>query len=173
MIVPLTRAGYRADTSPYRHIREFEDFVSDNYGRFNAALEEGQRIVGEWMNVATGTIYSLPHEPFVVFDVMIGQRRLPYDEHVAIAQKHGFVTASVISDGPPISIERALDVLGPFGRHGATEPVEGAVWRVERNGKFDFMAKFVRSDKVDGKYLPGISGEDYIYNSAGEKLREE
>ena len=58
----------------------------------------------------------------------------------------------------PISVDAAMDLLGVNGFHGAQEQIEGAVWRVERRGVFDFMAKFVRLDKVDGKYLETITG---------------
>jgi hypothetical protein len=117
------------------------------------------------MNVATGTKYLLAHEPFVVFDLMEGERRCPYDEMRSRALQHGLVTAHLIHDGGPISIETVMDMLGEFGFHGALETVEGAVWRVERRGEFDFMAKLVRHDKIDGKYLPGLHGnETYIAN---------
>jgi hypothetical protein len=49
-------------------------------------------------------------------------------------------------------------------QHGAIDPVEGAVWRVERKGSYDFMAKYVRPDKIDGCYLPDISGKEAIWN---------
>ena len=48
--------------------------------------------------------------------------------------------------------------------HGATDPVEGAMWRVERQGKVDFLAKFVVEGKVDGAYLPEIAGCAPIWN---------
>ena len=64
--------------------------------------------------------------------------------------------------------------LGSNGYHGAKELPEGAVWRVERNkatGKrgetkrvVDFLVKYVRSDKVDGKYLPDIAKQPPIWN---------
>jgi hypothetical protein len=38
--------------------------------------------------------------------------------------------------------------------HGAIDQVEGAVWRVERKGIVDFLVKYVRHDKEDGKYFP-------------------
>ena len=67
-------------------------------------------------------------------------------------------------------------LLGTYGHHGALDPVEGAVWRVESNrqvspGKsndrhwiVDFVVKFVRPDKVDGHYLPDISGREIVWN---------
>jgi hypothetical protein len=65
--------------------------------------------------------------------------------------------------------------LNVYGFHGALEPVEGAVWRVERyrlinkslgnvGGRkpvVDFIVKYVRPDKEDGKYLDG----DPVYNA--------
>jgi hypothetical protein len=40
--------------------------------------------------------------------------------------------------------------------HGAIDPVEGVVYRCERKGKVDFLGKYVRPEKTDGYYLPGI-----------------
>lgn len=164
-ILALGRAGFLAATSPFEHLIEFDAYVSKRADLFNAVLLEGQRFVGEWMNVATGTKYALTHEPFVVFDLIVGEDRLPFDEMKSAAALAGIETAHVISDGPPIAVDAALERLGGFGFHGALETVEGAVWRVERCGVFDFMAKFVRHEKIDGKYLPGLHGnENYIRN---------
>lgn len=162
-IVPITRAGYHAEDGAYDHLRAFAPWVAANEERFQAALAEGQRIAGEWLYMAHGTLYDLKHEPFVVFDLIEGKRRLPYDDLLAAAGRSGFVTAHLIRDGGPISVADAMERLGPFGRHGSTEIVEGAVWRVERRGEFDFIAKFVRPDKVDGKYLPNISGGEPVF----------
>lgn len=43
--------------------------------------------------------------------------------------------------------------MGKFGHHGSIELAEGAVYRVERDGKLDFMAKYVRPEKKIGCYL--------------------
>lgn len=74
------------------------------------------------------------------------------------------MTAHVLSDGPPLSVEEAVIRLGEHGHHGAQEKPEGAVWRVERRDVFDFMAKWVRPNKVDGLYLPEISGKEAVWN---------
>jgi hypothetical protein len=63
------------------------------------------------------------------------------------------VTPYLVGIGDPISVNEALDTLGEHGKHGATEQIEGAVWRVERKGMVDYLCKYVRPDKVDGKYL--------------------
>ncbi len=71
----------------------------------------------------------------------------------------GLAVAHVVHDGPnAVPIGVVIDALGTLGFHGAIDPVEGAVWRVEREGRVDFLAKYVRADKIDGKYLTQISG---------------
>src|SRR5699024_1894123 len=83
-IVPLGRAGYRAETSRWKQHKAFADWVlqPQNRKRFNDLLNEGERLVGEWLMQAHGTRYNLQHEPFVVFDLMTGHERTPYDDFV-------------------------------------------------------------------------------------------
>jgi len=157
-IIALGRAGYPADTSPFEQHHHFAWWVDASKGRWSAMLTEGEAAHGEWLAMAHGTIYDLPHEPFVVFDITRNGVRATFDELQSRCLFYSVTTPHVISDGPPTSIENALDALGDHGFHGAQEPVEGAVWRVERHGKFDFLAKYVRHDKQDGKHIPEITG---------------
>ncbi len=174
VILPITRAGYLANTSPYKQHHEFNAWVYENESRFRAVLSEGERLCGEWLLIAHGTMYNLPHEPFVIFDLMKKHERTLYDELKERMSQGNFITPHVISDNGPVSIEEAMKKLGEFGFHGAEEQVEGAVWRVERDvlinkslGNIggrktvaDFVVKYVRPDKIDGKYLES----DIIYN---------
>lgn len=95
-IVALTRAGYLASTSPYLQHHLFGTWVKKNEQRFKAVLQEGERLVGEWLAMAAGTRYSLPHEPFVAFDLMTGKERKTYAEMVATVKPYNFVTPFVI-----------------------------------------------------------------------------
>jgi ATP-dependent RNA circularization protein (DNA/RNA ligase family) len=151
-IVPLTRSGYIANTSPYKMHHVFYDWVMLNKSRFEDVLAVGERICGEWLWQPHGTIYVLKHEPFVVFDIMENNTRLPYGEFKGIVEDY-FVMAKVVGGASPMSVATVMGVLGTYGYHGAQEQIEGAVWRVERKGKVDFLCKYVRPDKVDGKYL--------------------
>ena len=64
IVMPLTRAGYRAEDSIYaQHIR-FAEWVYFHQSRFDELLSEGERVCGEWLYQAHGTRYHLPHEPF-------------------------------------------------------------------------------------------------------------
>ena len=173
-LFPLGRAGYLAATSPFEQHHLFASWVKENRTRFMAVLQDGERLVGEWLALAHGTRYALPHEPFVAFDLMVADQRTPYGQFADRVQVGEFVLPKLLSQGPPLSIEAALAMVEPFGFHGALEPVEGAIWRVERDrptGKkgekvrvVDFLVKYVRPDKIDGKYLPEISGEEPIWN---------
>lgn len=162
VIHALGRAGYPALSSPYEHLRLFDDYVKHREGRFASLLEPGERLVGEWLNLAHGTLYDSSHpgfSPFIGFDIFRGTDRVCSDEFTQRCADAGITAAKTIHDAEEaLSIEEALSRLGAFGHHGATEPVEGAVWRVERDGKVEFLAKYVRPDKIDGKYLPGTDG---------------
>lgn len=151
-IVPLIRAGYKASQSRWKQHHIFNDWVMKERFRFNELLKEGERVCGEWLLQAHGTKYNLRHEPFVVFDLMVGVERQPYLELEERVLPYGFTTPCVLSIGEPLSIEEAVKRLDRR-YHGEMDEIEGAVWRVENNGVVDFLCKFVRHDKVDGKYL--------------------
>jgi hypothetical protein len=112
--------------------------------------------------MAHGTIYTVT-DPFIAFDITEGGIRIPYDDFLNHCSNMDVISAHLVSDGPPVSVEYALEKLGEFGHHGAQETIEGAVWKVERKGSFDFMAKYVRSDKIDGKYIPEFTNKDPIW----------
>lgn len=151
-VLAITRAGYLAETSKYRTHHSFKLWVEREYKRFDDLLNEGERVCGEWLLTAVGTKYDLPHEPFVAFDLIHDKTRYPYHEFIARLAYSDFVIPQCLSIGEPLPIETALTLI-EVSAHGALEPVEGAIWRVERKGVVDFLCKYVRADKVDGKYL--------------------
>lgn len=156
-IVALTRAGYLATTSPYVQHHYFAQWTELNKGRFDAILTEGERMCGEWLAQAHGTVYNLFHEPFVAFDIIQGKERVVHEELVHRANEEGFITPQVLSY-LPVSIYDVMQFLTDGSFHGGTGVAEGAVWRVERKGKVDFLCKFVQHSKVDGIYLPEMNG---------------
>ena len=149
-IIAITRAGYKAESSPYKTHHAFERFVQENEVRFSKVIKEGERICGEWLLTAVGTRYKLTHEPFVAFDIMRDNDRLIFDEFLDRIGPY-FIMPQILSYDC-MSIERAIEGISKSG-HGAIEEVEGAIWRVERKGKVDFLCKYVRPSKLDGKYL--------------------
>ncbi len=162
-LIPLIRAGYPAVSSHYEQHRLFAAWVFERLERFNF-LRPGERVAGEWLAQAHSTRYVLRHDPFVAFDVLTnGFERATWDEVVSRIDGR-LPTPTVIHDGGSCSIATALSLLGEHGFHGALDPVEGAVWRVERKGRVEFLAKYVRPDKIDGAYLPELSGRDAVWN---------
>lgn len=154
----LGRAGYPATTSPHKQHHLFHAWVQKNLPRFDRVLADGERICGEWLAQAHGTRYSLHHEPFVAFDIFdTTNRRLVFDQFL---ERVGgiFVTPHVVSIGDPMPVETAMLLVQAANSHEAIDPIEGVVYRVERKGCVDFLAKFVRPDKVDGCYLPEKCG---------------
>lgn len=151
-LVPLIRAGYRARDSKREMHHVFADWVDANADRFLAVLEPAERLVGEWLAVAHGTRYTLNQgglvhlDPFVAFDIMIDDRRAGVDEFYTRVPE-AFAVPDVRSG--PMAPEAAMARLDT---HGADQP-EGVVYRVESAKGVDFLAKWVRPDKVDGSLL--------------------
>lgn len=163
-IYALGRSGYLAQTSNYKQHQLFAAWVRENEHRFNSALLDGERMVGEWLAQAHGTRYNLKHEPFVAFDIMTGPVRMPFSDFSIRASSEQFIQPTTISTYGPVSADKAMELLGEHGHHGALEPIEGAVWRVERKGRVDFLVKYVRPDKVDGKYLESQTKSEPVWN---------
>jgi hypothetical protein len=162
-IISLQRRGYLARSSPFEMHHLFADWVERNERRFRQVLTDGERLCGEWLAQAHGTRYDLPHEPFVVFDLMRDHHRVTVAE---IEQRTGgadFILPAVLSHGGPCSVDQARTYIQQSA-HGAIDPVEGAVWRVEHRGAVDFLAKWVHPDKVDGAYLPEVGNTGAIWN---------
>jgi hypothetical protein len=162
-LVALGRSGYLAQSSPYEQHQWFAAWVHRQEERF-AFLQPGERLCGEWLAQAHGTVYKLVHEPFVAFDLIRVDVRATFAEFETRVGGAGFVVPHVLSRGAPMSIENAIAMLGEKGFHGAVDPVEGAVWRVERKGVVDFLCKYVRPDKKDGVYLPELSKVESVWN---------
>lgn len=151
-LVALGRAGYLAQTSPHEQHHLFAAWVREHWFRFDF-LQPGERVVGEWLAMAHGTRYDLAgRDPFVVFDLMRGTDRALRAEFVerTVRLAHPAVLARDLC-----TVEQAMTALGTRGHYGAVDQAEGAVWRVEHNGRVDFLAKYVRPDKVDGRFFDG------------------
>lgn len=167
VIVPLGRSGYAAATSKFEQHQLFHVWAMERQQLFLDLLQDGERCCGEWLAQAHGTRYKLPHEPFVVFDLMHGPTRLLNQEcrdrcsgRLPVPRLLHVGTGLY---GASFRIADALVAIETSG-HGAIDPVEGAVWRVERQGKYDFMAKYVKPEKIDGAYLPEVSGQPAVWN---------
>lgn len=163
-IYALGKEGDLAYLSINPNRQLWAEWVEQEKQRFFKILQPGERIVGEWLAMAHGTRYQLQHEPFVAFDFFNkDNHQLSYDLLLEkIASAH-FISPALLHRGTPCSIEKGLALLGQ-GFHHSIDPPEGLVWKLQRNKKIIFMAKYVRKDKVDGLYLTEKTGKDSIWN---------
>ena len=150
-IVALGRAGYLASTSNYEMHRVWDRWVKERLSDFDKLLSPGERVVGEWLAQAHGTIYNLEdREPFVAFDIMEGSQRIIHEEFQERTKDLFAVPDYLYGPIDPLIAIDSLDV------YGAEDP-EGVVYRAEeytKNGpKVQFLAKYVLDGKEDGKYL--------------------
>lgn len=170
-LICLTKNGSNAKKSLSKEHQLFYWWVKQNYSRFNEILNEGEKICGEWLVQAHGTKYSLNHEPFVVIDLMVNNKRLLFKD-VFNRLNGKFVLPSIISIGEPISINKALKKLGKYGLHNAKEEAEGIIWRLEREGQVKFICKYVKHNKEKEKYL-SQNKEEIVWNKKNFDLLEE
>lgn len=167
-IIPINRAGYRASDSPWDHHKTFAKWAMKNVGVFDALLDNGTWVVGEWCDMAHGTIYKFQRDraPFFVFDIMdpgIKNGRVLYKELQRRIWQSGLTMVPVLFDSrEACSIHQAMKLLGIHGTYNA-DLSEGAVWRREDDVKCIALAKYVRHEKIVGKYLPSESGKYPIW----------
>ena len=162
-VVALGREGRRADASPNEGRQRFGRWVSQREALFAQLLRDGEWVAGEWLALAHGTRYALAHEPFVAFDLFTAGERATHD--VLLERLGGELQpAALLHRGGALPVAAALELLGERGRHGAIDPAEGVVYRLEREGRVTGLAKYVRPGKVDGSYLPENTGRPPVWN---------
>jgi len=170
VLVSLGRAGHPAVSSPYLQHRYFAQWVIENHDRFSF-LQPGERVCGEWLAQAHGIRYNVTDAPFLAFDLFLDKdTRAVYKDFVSRTDPF-LPRANLIHCGASsLAVEDAMILLGENGGHEALDKPEGLVYRVERHlpkagCKVDFLAKYVRSDHVSGKYLPGLNpGQEEVWN---------
>ncbi|MFO0734890.1 MAG: RNA ligase family protein [Labilithrix sp.] len=173
-LLALGREGRPCAESGNEARRWFAAWVAEHRTRFDF-VREGEVLAGEWLALVHGTRYALDHEPFVPFDLIAGAKtgagagagagaRATVDTVAARLSGSGLSMPRVVHRGAPISIADAVEKLGARGLHGAIDPPEGLVYRVERGGEVIHIAKWVRPEKRDGALLPENSGAPALYH---------
>lgn len=161
-IVAYGREGRPAAASRNLGRRLFARWVRENERRFAELLAEGERVAGEWLAVAHGTRYELPHEPFVPFDILRGEGRSSRPVLARRCGEVGLVVPHLVHAGGALAIAEADRRLGPRGHHGA-DVAEGLVYREEEDDVCRSVAKVVRTGKIDGALLADHTGQDHVF----------
>lgn len=159
-LIAVQRKGYACSTSPYQMHHRFDGWMYRNYEKLDAMIGEGERLVGEWLWQASGIVYTISGDPFYAFDFFRadGSRR-SFCETVGACSRVGIKTPPYVAFGLSSRSKNIFPDLSSCFIVPETEH-EGYVYRVERGGVFDFAAKWVRSDFLPGKYLPGTQGNE-------------
>jgi RNA ligase len=167
-LVALGRNGKPCERSRNSNRLAFAVWLELNQHRF-AWLQHLERLACEWLPVAHGTRYVLPHEPIVVLDFFdaTGTRATLQQLQIKISNS-SLQIPHVLHSGTAISLEDALEKLGLHGFHGALDESEGLVYRLERDNKLLMLAKYVRVGKIDGFYLSDHTGLEDVWNSFPE-----
>jgi ATP-dependent RNA circularization protein (DNA/RNA ligase family) len=170
-IYAITRSGYLAETSPYKQHHYFAEWVKKQKDRFNF-IKEGERITGEWLMQVHSLKYEILNEPFIAFDYFNEKNeRLNYKDFGLLMLSKFNIPRIIFVGHNSFSIEKAMSELNTFCDYRfKTEKPEGLVYRIERKGKFDFAAKYVRSDFIPGLYLNKDESK-LLYNIKPNKLK--
>lgn len=151
-IIAITRKGHSAELSPYKQHHQFAKFVK-LFPNLFSWLPEGWRICGEWCIQSHGTHYDiLGYSPFLAFDIFDGKNtRCSFMTFYGICQSYKIPYVPILHIGQPVTLENAIKLMGK-GHYGLGTP-EGVVYRCEAEKKVDFLAKWVRPDKIDGEFM--------------------
>jgi hypothetical protein len=162
----LTRAGYTADSSPYTQHHRFSEWVKINTDLFMSILKDGERLVGEWMAQAHGLKYKITGEPIIFFDLFDVNGNRVTHERLMNAVGLYFNTPRIIHKGGSVTVNDLISVLNfkTSWMESVDEMPEGMVYRCERNGNVDFLAKWVRSDFKTGQYIINKQESELIWN---------
>lgn len=166
-LYPVDKEGYPALFSSLETMRFFARWCALHYRPLSEFLAKGEWVVGEWLGQALGTRYDLSTRlAFSVFDVFNERGRVPYMEFARRCRSAGLSSAPLLNAPyfKPMLTAMAMDALRTYGFYGAKDPVEGAVWRIERDGETLAMAKFIRPDSTPYKYLKEFNGKEDTWN---------
>ena len=168
-IIALSRSGQPARSHPFPHIRLFANWVDLRQDEFDYLLAPSQRIVGEWLAVAHGIRYDLPHDLWVYFDQFDERNRRMTQARMHPELPEFCRPATTVHTGGPTPAAELLAGIGN-GYSGAEEPAEGLVYRVEHKGQVEFLAKYVRHDLEPGRYMTREPGDEPVWNRRQGKL---
>lgn len=153
-IIALSRSGYDCKNSDQEQFKMFHRYVNHYKERFeNILIQDGMRIVGEWLALAHGIIYKFDVEPFVPFDIFFHEMPFPYLKTLKVLYRERFTMPYEYHLGGACSLNRAIKLSSKDKSYHGAEKVEGFIYRIEREGKPPLIAKYVHHDKIDGKYF--------------------
>lgn len=165
-IFALTKKGYIAKLSPFKQHHIFNDYVVKHESLFNDMLNNNERIVGEWLLQVHGLRYNIKSEPLIFFDYFNdNNERLIYSDLMQKINHYELIPPRLLNVGDSKKIDELLPILNMKTKIIESEELpEGIVFKVERNNKVDFLAKWIRPDFIPGKYCINVNVDDLKWN---------
>lgn len=157
-LITVTRKGNKCVDSQFAQHQRFDEWIKLNRSKFDL-LPEGWRVVGEWLYQAHGIKYSIRGEPFVAFDIFDeNNKRIPFSEFLEYCAQMPVNVPFVIDiTDKPLDKERLAELWKRRFNDLSISPIEGdhegMVIKVETNGEFNFIAKYVDKNFTPGLYL--------------------
>lgn len=161
-IYAITRSGYEARTSPHKQHLAFARWVDLNRHHLKLFIPKGFRLCCEWLikkhTLEYEYLINTQECNIVAFDLICNKNnnRLSYLDFYCM-DTWLIPKARLLHVGNSICPKDLLPKLNIAHDHKVqTVPdnnPEGLVYRAERNGKVDFLAKWVRTDFIAGLYL--------------------
>lgn len=171
-ILAITRSGRLAKNSKFKQHQLFALWVERRKSTFETMLNEGERIVGEWLAQAHGIRYNIRTEPIVFFDYFSPENiRFPQTELLEKINHYELNSPRLLHKGSAISIEKLIPILNQKTPEiESVELPEGMVYRMERQGKVSYLAKWVRPDFCNGQYNIHTENKQPVWNVPLESL---
>lgn len=161
-IYPLTKTGYLARTSKYKHHLAFARWVELNQHYLKLFIPDGFRLCCEWLlkrhTLEYEFLINTQECSIVAFDLIENESndRLSYLDFYSL-DTWLIPKARLLHCGNSIKPKDLILKLNGDHDHkiqsAPDNKPEGLIYRLERHGKVDFLAKWVRSDFVAGKFL--------------------
>lgn len=150
-ILALTRSGYEAKSSQHKTHHLFSVWVKRNISMLHSVIPNNTRLCCEWLEKR----HSLSYLYLNNTQDNISNKRLSYTNFYSM-DTGAIAKARLIhvgSPAPAVKLKNKLNIKDCNHKIICEQQPEGMVYRCERKDEFDFMAKWVRSDFVAGKYL--------------------
>ncbi|MBT0552319.1 RNA ligase family protein [Riemerella anatipestifer] len=171
-ILALTRSGRLAKDSRFKQHQLFALWVERRKATFESMLQEGERVVGEWLAQAHGIRYKINTEPIVFFDYFSPENKRWTQNNLLEKLNHYELNSPrLLHKGDAISTELLIPILNQkTPTIESIEQPEGMVYRMERKDEVDFLAKWVRPDFCNGQYNIRTENDTPVWNVPIENL---
>lgn len=154
-VYAVTRSGYLCSESKFKtHHNFLNGFFHLFKNDLRQILNNGERMAFEFVDTKNPCSIEYEFNKVYLLDYFdLNNKRRPFLDLIWLSGLLNIDIPRIIHAGQPIDVKRLIKQEYALHSLYTNEQAEGMVYRVERNGEFDFMAKWVRQDFIPGKLL--------------------